>query len=154
MPPIEGLILPVILAEGESCDRLGHLITKIESMAGIDIIPAMLGKLVEKGEGVAGSQMQAAAHQMNFTPLREHPEVRVANRVRQLIEGLVAMRLRFSPAERYQPRLDMFGQGFVGHRVIHQPPGEVAFPHTAAGPVNDLGGQHRADARLLAKAEQ
>ena len=55
MPPIEGLILPVILAESESRDRLGHLITKLEGMAGIDIIPAMLGELVKKGEGVVGS---------------------------------------------------------------------------------------------------
>ena len=38
--------------------------------------------------------------------------------------------------------------------MVHQPPGQVQLADAAAAPVDDLGGQHAADAEFLAEAEQ
>ena len=54
----------------------------------------------------------------------------------------------------HQPVVDAFRNRVPGHRVVHQPAGDVDFAHRAARPRNDLGGQHGADAQLLADRDQ
>ena len=41
-------------------------------------------------------------------------------------------------AEQQEACLDVLGQHSVRHGMEHQPPGQVALAHRAAGPVDDL----------------
>ena len=40
------------------------------------------------------------------------------------------------------------------HRIIDQPPGQIAFAHAAAGPIDHLRRQHAANPQLLADRQQ
>ena len=53
-----------------------------------------------------------------------------------------------------QPAVDVLGQRALLQRVVHELGGEDRLADGAARPVDDLGGQHVADAELLAEAEQ
>ena len=98
--------------------------------------------------------MQARAHQVDQAAFGKHPEVGIANRLGEPVEGLRAVGPRLARAERDQPGLDMFGKRAVGDGVPGEAPGEVALSDARRRPVDHLGREHRADASLLAEADQ
>ena len=51
--PVEGLVLPVVLAERERGHGLGHLIAEVEGVAGIDVGATHLGEAIEQCERIA-----------------------------------------------------------------------------------------------------
>ena len=80
MAPVEGLILPIVFAKREGRHGLGHLVTKVKRMRGIDVVAARLGQLSKQEEGIAGGDMEPGPHHVHLPTLGENAEVGIANR--------------------------------------------------------------------------
>ena len=84
----------------------------------------------------------------------EQAEVAVGHAAGQFRQGRLAILLQTRVAQQQQVGLQVLGQDVLRHGVVDQSPGQGQFADAGAAPVDDLRGQHAADAQLLAKAEQ
>ncbi len=55
---MERLVLDIVFPQGKGRDRLGHFITQIERVGGIDFLPIL--HLREQGEGVGALEKNSA----------------------------------------------------------------------------------------------
>src|SRR5439155_22862916 len=73
--PAQGLILHVVLAQGQGGHRLGHLVSEIESMARIDRL--FLRHLREQIERISTLEVHLVVHDMKQAALGEQAKIAV-----------------------------------------------------------------------------
>ena len=123
-------------------------------MGGIDVVAAGCCERRKHLERIGRGEMEIAADEVDLPALGEEPEIGIADRGGEALEGGVAMLLGPPRAEGHQPRFDMLGKGALRDGMMDEPSPQVAFLDAAPGPVDHLGGEDRPDSHLRAEAEE
>ena len=86
--PAQRLVLYVVLAQSQGGDRLGHLVTKVEGVRRIDLLPFL--HLFEKLEWIGALQEQLSAEDMQLAALSVNAVIRVRQTFPELTQGFFA----------------------------------------------------------------
>ena len=147
--PVERGLLPVVLPQPAGDRRLHQLLAQVE---GVRVL--VDAELVEDLVDVGALDELLGVERVDPVGIAEDADVGVGDARVQIAELRLGVGTHVLVLDREQPAVDVLGRRALLLGEVHELGRQDRLAHRASRPVDDLGGQHVADAELLAEADQ